>query len=292
MNLLNTIENIAHTKLYEAGLKYCFVDDNKLPHRIDGSLARPNDTNDFVNFDTLLQHYSDEYAGVGISIQASNVFGIDVDHCFLTPFDIDSMDDRAKDILRRFKSIAYCEFSFSGTGLRILFKMNKIDNYTKSYYIKNSKNNIEFYQPSSSFRYVTITGKSIYDNLILDISENKSIVYDFLETYMKKPVDTKIRSYSSDERSIDELMKLTKFLYLKNSIFQNLWFSQAPGAGKNESEKDFQLIALLFENITTDKVKLKTIFELSPYFKSKDAQHLNKWNYGNFRYYEYIYTHL
>ena len=37
---------------------------------------------------------------------------------------------------------------------------------------------------------------------------------------------------------------------------------------------------------------LKKIFENSPYFKSKDQKHMRKWDYQDFRYYDYIYDHL
>ena len=48
---------------------------------------------------------------------------------------------------------------------------------------------------------------------------------------------------------------------MKNSTFQDLWFGVAPGSGKNESELDFQLLAMIFENITQNEEQLKALFE-------------------------------
>ena len=90
--------------------------------------------------------------------------------------------------------------------------------------------------------------------------------------------------------SINELMKKVKSLYLKDIEFQELWFGIAPGSNSNESEMDYHLLCLLYKNITTDKDKLQEIFESSPYFK--DQKHINKWIYGNHRYYNYIYERL
>ena len=164
MKATECIERIAKTKLLHSNLKYCYVTSNKLPVRVDGVLAKPNKLDDFVDLDKLVQESMTLYAGVGISIQASNVCAIDVDKCFKVANDITSISEIGKDVLEMFKDIAYCEFSFSGTGLRILFRMPVIENYTDKYYIKNSTQGIEYYQPSSSYRYVTITGNVIYNN--------------------------------------------------------------------------------------------------------------------------------
>ena len=234
-----------------------------------------------------------DYAGIGVSVQASNICAIDVDHCFKSPFIIESSDDRGKDVLSIFKDHAYCEFSFSGTGLRILFRHPIIENYANDFYIKNSKNEMEFYQPGKSYRYVTITGKTIYDNPI-KLCE-KSILFDFLNKYMVRPKKSEKEEISSPERetrSIDQLMELVKYHYLKNSFFQEIWFSKAPGYNSDESERDYYLIQYMYMNITRDKEMLRELFESSPFFQSKDWKHKNKWEYNDHRYYNYIYDHI
>lgn len=293
MSALDVLSRLSSTHLLEADLKYCLVSDDKRPYKIDDTFAKPNEPSDFVDFETLLQHTSlESYAGVGISIQASNICAIDVDHCFETAFDVMSADKRAKDLLERFADYAYCEFSFSGKGLRILFRQKVMDDYSTKYYIKNERHGIEFYQPSKSFRYVTVTGMCISDNQICDeVPELADIVIQFLDDYMLRPVRISfdVKTQAEETRTFEQLMVEVKRLYFKNRQFQDSWFAVAPGSGKDESEKDYKLIALLYENITQDKDLIKKIFESSPYFKSKDSKHVFKWTYQEGRYYNYVY---
>lgn len=294
MDIFETINNILDSNLIHSNLKFCLVDDRKRPFKCDATPARPNIEQDFVDFEMLLQCTSlDSYAGIGISVQASQVCAIDVDHCFSIPFDISSADERAKDVIERFKKTAYCEFSFSGTGLRVLFRTTLIDNYSDKYYIKNESKAIEYYQYGKSYRYVTVTGMKIVDNAI---TFNQSINQDlvkFLDDYMTKPVKTsqKIKEVI-ETRSFDELMNVVKFHYFKNMTFQNLWFNPAPGSGKDESERDYHLVAYLFENVTQDSDLLKQLFEQSPFFKSKDFKHMQKWTNQNGRYFDYLYNNV
>ena len=293
-NALETLLNIANNEmLILYPFKYCLVDDQKHPKKIDGNWVKPNIIDDFVDIEELINCSNlEEYAGVAISIQASDICAIDVDKCFKEPFNINTADDRASYIINLFKNKAYIEFSFSGTGLRILFKCISIENYNDKYYVKNSKTGIEYYQPSGSARYVTLTGRTIYNNRI----SNKINVYneliEMLNKYMIRPkvaYNNVLCANYDDDRSIEELMKLVKSHYLKNPFFQDCWFDKAPGFGSNESERDFYLVHYIFENITQDSDKIKELFELSPFYKSKDYQHINKWKKNNFAYFYTIY---
>lgn len=293
MNIFDTIENILNSKLYEADLRYCLVDSKKHPFRIDGLLARPNNKDDFVPFEQLLTSENlASYSGIGISVQASNISAIDVDHCFSEAFNIESADERAKDIIERFDSMAYIEFSFSGTGLRLLCKPTIIDDYTSKYYIKNESRSIEFYQPTNSYRYVTVTGKTIQNNALQSSDKLDVAIQSFLNDYMQRKVIERkhIEIVQNDTRSLEDLQKLVKVHYFKDIIFQNLWFNPAPGSGSNESERDYHLIAYLYENIVQDKRLLKQVFESSPFFKSKDFKHIKKWTTQDGRYFEYLYN--
>lgn len=295
MRLLETIDAVSKTKLCISDLRYCLVNENKLPFKLDGSPARSNLMSDFISFDELISGINsthvENFAGVGISVQASNICAIDIDHCFTIPFDIVSADERAKDVIDRFKDIAYIEFSFSGTGLRVLFKADIIDNYSDTYYIKNESRSVEYYQPTKSYRYVTVTGKTIYDNEIKQYDNINVILRGFLNNYMIKPVKKNydVKTVAEETRSYEELMRLVKVRYFKDMTFQNLWFNPAPGSGSNESERDYHLVAYLYENITQNKELLKRIFESSPFFKSKDYKHVNKWTQQEGRYFNYLY---
>ena len=289
MNSIDCIEKIANTHLIECDLKYCLVKSDKHPYKIDGNPARPNTIEDFVSFEELLNcKRLKRYAGIGISIQASNICAIDVDHCFSIKNNVSSGDERAKYFLEKF-SDAYCEFSFSGTGLRVLFKSNPISEYSEKYYIKNEKNGIEFYQPNKCFRYVTITGNTIFNNEVIFVKEDRLV--DFLENLMKRSSEKvyEISTTKEELHSFEELRQITKYHLLKNPRFQDLWFENAPGSGKDESERDFYILSYLFENVTQDKQMLKDLFESSPFFKSKDDKHVFKWTNQDFRYFDYLY---
>lgn len=289
--VMDTLSRILDTKLYESNLRYCLVDFEKHPYRVDGQKARVNMAEDFVEFEELLlSKRLKRYLGVGISIQASEICAIDVDKCFAIKNDLSSADKRALDILDRFKNVAYCEFSFSGNGLRVLFRYPIIKDYSDKYFIKNKEVGTEYYQPSNSSRYVTVTGIAIHNNTIRHHPDLQPVLLKFLEDYMRKPEGSKSSILTSDEetRTIEQLMVEVKRLYFKNNHFMNLWFGQAPGSGKNESELDYQLMCLLFENITQDDELILQIFESSPYFKSKDAHHIEKWTRQEYRYPNYI----
>lgn len=296
MNALDVVNNIVeNSNLVNTSFKYCLVGMNKHPYRIDGKDARPNSVDDFVDLlDIVSCDKLEEYAGLGISIQGSNICAIDVDKCFTTPFDITSADKRALDIIDRFKDVAYIEFSFSGTGLRVFFKQDSIDDYSSKYYIKNDRVNIEYYQPKQSYRYVTITGKTIVNNNIECSFSFIDKVISFLEHYMKRVIVERVYVdvKEHDERSIEELMKIVKRLYFKDFTFQNLWFNPAPGSGKDESQRDYHLVAYLYENVTQDKEKLRQVFEQSNFYKTKDTKHVNKWTYNNYRYLNYLYDRI
>lgn len=303
MSAIETIEIIQNNKdLINASFKYCLVDANKLPYKIDNNLAHPNKVEDFVEFNDLLECKNlNKYKGVGISIQASNISAIDVDKCFSDPFNINSIDQRGQDVINLFKDKAYIEFSFSGTGMRILFNSDVIKDYSNFYYIKNDKFHCEFYQPTGSARYVTLTGKTIQPfDLALKFDINDTLK-EFLDKYLKKSNFVNVVSNISPEdlietKSLDQLLKIVKNNYLKDYHFQSLWFDTAHNTDLKgaslESNKDYAMLIYIFNNITKNKIRLKELFEASPYFKTKDQKHVNKWNYNNFRYFNYIYNQL
>lgn len=290
MGALEAIERLTSTSIAFAGLKFCLVDSTKLPFRTDGKPARSNDANDFVDLEELAEcTLLDKYAGVGISIQASNVCAIDVDDCFKVKNDITSADERAKEMLDLFKDCAYCEFSFSGNGLRILFNHDIIEDYSKTYYIKNSAHHLEYYQPSKSYRYVTLTGNVIADNF--DKGDVHEQLMQVLDKYMcKKTVVYACNTSSTETRSYEELMEIVRVHRFHNARFRDCWCFNAPGSGRDESERDFFLLSYLFENVTQDKDLIKQIFESSDFFKTKDRKHVWKWTSNDYRYFNYLYN--
>ena len=293
-NALDTLLKIAENEnLINSNLKYCLVTEKKLPYKLDNTPAKINNINDFVNFEELLNGELEKYAGIGISIQASKVCAIDVDKCFSIPFDISSGDKRANDIINRFKKYAYIEFSLSGKGLRVIFRQNyNFDN--KKYYIKNESNSIEYYQPEKSYRYVTITGMTIINNPINSTYNFENVIEQFLNDYMLRPIKNIVREINEVDNnvSIDILRRRLRRKLLLDNKFQDVWFSKAPGSGADESERDYYLLSCLYETITQNKENLRILFEESPFFKSKDYKHMNKWTNQDHRYFNYLYDRI
>lgn len=295
MSAIETIERILDTKLVYEDLKFCLVDDYKRPFTINNSMASVNNISDFVNFETLVRNGDlARYAGIGISVQASKVCAVDIDKCVTIPFDVSSINDFALEIIDIFKDFAYIEFSFSGTGIRILFKQPSIDDYSSKYKIKNSYSHLEYYQPNHSNRYVTVTGKYLFNNPLTSNIDYSNVIIEFLEKYMKKlhyEAQQRIEP-STDNRSIDELMKLVKYHYFNSYNFQDLWFTHAPGSGKDESERDYRLIKYIYKHITQDKSKVKEVFEQSEFFKTKDRKHVFKWTRNDHRYFNLVFDNV
>lgn len=285
MTALDVISGIlSNPKLFNANFRYCFVNKDKVPY--NGSVvAKPNQPSDFLDIASLNLDLASLYPGLGISIQASNVCAIDVDHCFSSPFVLESGDERAKELLSVFEPLTYCEFSFSGMGLRILFRADSVEEVGRDFYIKNSKNQIEFYQPQGSNRYVTITSRNISSEGVNFV--DRDTLMSFLNKYMKKDKSVKKeQNLAPIDGDKDQLL----LHYLRrDKSFQDCWFDPAPGSGANESERDFFLLKFILEHISNDKNESKSIFEKSPFFLSKDRKHRYKWEYNDNRYFEYLY---
>lgn len=295
MSAIDTLEQIINSELVNYDFRYCFVNRSKIPYRPDGFEARTNVVTDFVTLNELMDSpmlTRKRIVGIGVSIQASNVCAIDIDDCFAESFNFDSVDERGKEILELFEDVAYCEFSFSGHGMRILFLHDIIKNYNERYYIKNSKLNIEYYQPSESNRFVTVTGKYIRNNPIQHATNIDIALNQFLEQYMVRPQKSKKVLNTTNDIDFESAMNKVTRLYIINSKFQSLWFSTAPGSGYDESERDYQIVAMLYENVTTNEDMIRQLFETSPYFQSKDERHLQKWTNNDYRYFKYMYSHL
>ena len=289
MTALDTIEAVSSNDFLRKAdfLRYCYINTEKAPFRSNGTdSARPNVSADFVPLSQLDLSKASLFAGLGVSIQASGICAIDVDHCFAKPNDLSTADSRAQDIINIFGESTYIEFSFSGTGLRILFRAAPILDYDKTYYIKNSRTRCEYYFPQGSSRYVTVTGKTIIYAPINYIPD--TVLNVFLDTYMRRP--KRPDGNTSREPIQGDIDNLILHFLRTNRSFQDNWFEKAPGSGSNESERDFFLLKFIFENISNDKTKAKEVFEQSPFFQSKDRKHKYKWERSGFRYYNYLYN--
>ncbi len=295
MTAIDAIERVLNTTLVNEDFRYCLVNSCKIPFTINNKAMRINKYDEFVSLSKLLENNRlDSYSGIGISVQASKVCAIDIDNCVTKPFSLKHINSFGQEIIDMFKNIAYVEFSFSGTGIRILLKQESIKDYSRKYRIKNSNIGLEYYQYDMNARYVTVTGHYIYNNSISVAEDNRSVLIKLLDKYMLKPKRQRFRSLeeSEDTREISEILKSVKIHLFKDYNFQDLWYSHAPGSGKDESERDFFLLRYIYNNITQDRSKAKQIFEMSEFYKTKDDYHLYKWSRNNHWYYNHIFNNI
>lgn len=301
MSAIDTIERIIDTNLAIADLRFCLVDAEKHPFTLRGNMARVNHNEDFSAIEDFANcKVLGEFAGLGISVQASNICGVDIDACVETPNDPSTISKYALSIIEIFKSWAYIEFSFSGTGIRILFRQKNIEDYKKKYYVKNSAKHTEYYQPGTkeevSPRYLTVTGRAIYDNPIDSGEDHMKDVLKFLDADMKRKYvaeyEVATKHEEHDDRTVEQLVNIAKLCMISDGDFCDLWFHKAPGSGSDESERDFFLLKKIYTKVTKDKEKLREVFEQSDFFKSKDRKHVAKWNNSNHRYFNYIFERL
>jgi len=244
--------------------------NSKIPRdAVTGGYAKSNDKTTFHSFSIALANLSKYYGfndknemtgGLGLGI-FNGYSAIDIDHC--RDKESGKLSDMAKDIIDYCNS--YTEISPSGTGVRIIFKTNSVID-KNNYYVNNSKLGLEIYISDNTNKFVTITGNVIYPNDIREVN----IDY-VLDTYMRKNAN-KEHVYTNaqvDRRIIKALQKDKKLI--------KLWNTVAPGSGANESELDLALCNKLAFYVEGDADKINQAFIESPYFKSKDENHKNKW---------------
>lgn len=245
-------------------------DKGKVPYDTQtGGYAKSNDKNTFHSFQDAIINIH-KYVGFNENNQMTGGLGLGIFNGF-SAIDIDScrnpetgeLTDMAQDIIEFCSS--YTEISPSKTGIRILVKTQSVID-KKNYYINNSKLGLEIYISDNTNKFVTITGETIYPNDIREV--NLDYV---LNTYMrKKPLKVEI----STDVNID--MRIQKALQKDKKLIK-LWNMVAPGRGSNESELDLALCNKLAFYVDADYDKINQAFIHSPYFKSKDDAHKDKW---------------
>jgi len=228
--------------------------------------AKSNDKSTFAPFAIVLQHLSRYYkfdgegknlGGLGLGI-FNGFSAIDIDHCVNNG----EVNEMARDIIDYCQS--YTEYSPSGNGIRIIFK-TKTELDKSKYYINNHKSGLEIYISENTNKYVTLTG-----NVLNPLNINVIDIQYILDKYMLKG-----NKIAKNEFNINN--------YKKDIKFQDLWNNLAPGSGSNESELDLALCNKLAYYLKGDVFAINNAFIKSPYYKSKDAKHIKKWDRQDYR---------
>ena len=145
-----------------------------------GERAESNNPDTFGSFILADELYTtDDYDGVGIRV--SNGFSaVDIDHCVENGV----LTDLAVSVIDALQS--YTEYSPSKTGVRIIFKAPGYQYDSETYYLKNPHNGCEVYVCGATNRFVTITGNTVYDYPVREVTAE--ILEPILDQYMLRPV--------------------------------------------------------------------------------------------------------
>ena len=179
--------------------------------------------------------------GIGIGIGLfDDLCGIDIDHCI---DENNQVLDFAQDIINTVNS--YTEISPSGTGIRIICRIPRLQ-YDKSLYLfKNTELGLEMYPAGQTKRFVTLTGWSLFEDRDVVVRTNE--VQILLEKYMRRKdpkkkasavkhvdfdVDFEDQSFPerfTDEQIISWLRSNPKYDLLWQGKWQGLYPSQSEG---------------------------------------------------------------
>ena len=236
-----------------------------------------NQKDKFNHLDKVLPLTSSKY-GIGFGI--FDTFGaIDLDH-WLNDEGKLLLDDFSKIVSDIVKSLnTYTEKSPSGTGLHLYFKIKGMkmnpEEFSKKYYTnrrinKETNQGIEVYLSGMTKKYLTITGDKLGQKDFREITFEE--LEPILEKYMKRFSSVKTNNPSIVTNQGDFL----KIGLEKDNLLNDL-FNDTSHNG-NESEEDMRLLTKLSYYCNKDSQAIREAFESSPYFRTKDEEHLQKWN--------------
>jgi len=231
--------------------------NGKVPYQVNGSKAKSTDKKTFTDFKTACDNL-DRYDGIGIGI-FDGFCAIDIDRCV----EDGNISEMAQDIIATMNS--YTEYSPSGKGTRIIFKVSNLSYDRKRYYINNRKLGLEVYVSGYTNKFVTITGNVINEN---DVAECNTELMTVLEKYMLKPNIDVISigvpgSYLSDDSVISKASASKQ-----GEKFTSLWNGDIP-EGKSHSEADQALCNILAFWCGGDIEQMDRLFRLSGLMRDK-----------------------
>ena len=256
-----------------------YLKDSDSYRKKEDYYSKSNDKTRFNHLDKVLPLTSSKY-GIGFGI--FDTFGaIDLDHCLNEEGKI-IQDDFSKIVIDIVKSLnTYTEKSPSGTGLHLYFKIKGMklnpEEYSKKYYTNkriNKKTNqgLEIYLSGMTKKFLTITGDKLGDKDFREISFEE--LQPILEKYMRR-YTSKTTTTSSLVTNQGDFLKIG---LEKDSLLIDL-YNDTTHSG-NESEEDMRLLSKLAYYCNKDSQAIRQAFESSPYFMTKDEEHLEKWNRG------------
>ena len=172
----------------------------KVPYQVNGRKARSNDIGCFADYETVCT-VAEKYDGIGMGV-FNGFSAIDIDHCVTDG----SISNFAMDVIGFM--LSYTEFSPSGTGIRIIFKVDDVPFDKSKYYINNRNIGMEVYIAGATNKFVTVTGRQVFDYEICVCNDE---IAQVLEKYMlrhnaKSNTHNAYRSVLSDEEVLEKAL--------------------------------------------------------------------------------------
>ena len=230
----------------------------KIPHTVSGKWLSVTDPSQYSSFDEAIQK-AESYDGIAVAVR-NGICAIDIDHCCKDG----EFTDMAKDIISAMNS--YTEFSPSGTGVHIYFKVGDIAYDKARYYVNNRKFGLEVYLSGHTDKYITVTGKAVNN---LGIEERSEEVLAVLEKYMVRPQTAKTIDRKIPGSLLSDYSVITKAMSSKQGEkFCSLWHGEIP-EGKSHSEADQALCAMLAFWCGGDTQQMDRLFRQSGLYREK-----------------------
>lgn len=216
------------------------------------------------------------FDGVGLGI-FGDLAAIDIDHCIDEKGEFSTL---AETVIATMDS--YTEFSPSGKGIRIIFRVPAGFAYDKdAFYVNNQsacdprqswpeKQGLEIYIAGATSKYVTITGNALVPPV--EVEERSAEVLEILNRYMRKPAQE--RTVTAPAPSINNLTD-SEIIEIasraKNGAkFDSLYRAGDIGSYPSHSEADQALFNLLACYTAGDTDRMIRIFETSALYREKE----------------------
>ena len=254
---------------------------DKLPiNPYDGSPAKANDPRTWGTYDEALRYaFQNGLAGNagGIGFEFANGYaGIDLDDVVL---DRGTLKPFADEVMCLMDS--YTEYSPSGKGLHILFKLN----VSLSKFGTRRRNDVLGIEMYDSGRYFTITGQ-VYGEAkpIAERTEMARKIYDkYLLQGVREDVDKGIL-YSSDRvisEGLDDSELLKRMFSSQHGAeIRALFSGDTSNYGDDESRADLALCSYLAFWTNNDLVKMDALFRQSGLMRRKWDEKRGTQTYG------------
>ena len=229
----------------------------KVPYQTNGLRASSTDRGCFTSFDDAGSHMAG-YFGIGLGV-FDGFAAIDIDHCVTDG----ALSGMAQDIIGIMDS--YAEYSPSGTGVRILFRVRDVQYDDSRYYINNRGIGLEVYVPGHTNRFVTVTGNRISGS---DIEDRPDALMTILEKYMVKPEKPASTISAPGSYLSDASVKSKAMASRQGDKFTALWNGIIP-EGKSHSEADAALCSMLAFWCGGDTEQMDRLFRQSGLYREK-----------------------